>query len=311
MYENRRKWIPVTPEARSGSSSMKNAILTDLLKVQMGKKDGRASGSTKVVYRLGGVWKDMLSFKGVDFDHLKTPDGALMRVAGLPALPQEGLFIAIPDNAEVKEVLIIDKKEKELEGEYLILPASKPVREGEEETYICDRATYESDEPYPGKYVELLDTTNVAGRRVAHVLIYPVQYRPRSKKLSLLEFVEFNVIYETKPRMYESLRNRAPRRSPLEKMILDSESIIEAEGQRDESKRLTSEKDFSGLKDSTIDAEYLIITTDAMKDSFYELIKAQSSTRTVKVVTKTEIFQEFPNLKEDEAIKDFLAVDGR
>jgi hypothetical protein len=306
MHVNSRTWISLATGGRAGISSTKKAISTGLLNVQMRKKNERASGSTRVVYRLEGVWQDKLSFEGVDYDRLNTPGGASMRVAGSPALPQEGLFIAIPDDAEVKDVLIIDKKEKELEGEYLILPASKPVREGEKEIHIRDTATYGSDEPYPGKCVELLGIINVAGRRVAHIMIYPVQYRPRSKKISLLEFVEFNVIYETKPGMKALLRKRTLRRSPIEKMILDSESRIEAEEQREKSKRITSEKASLGLKDPAIDAEYLIITTDGLKDSFDELIKAQLSTRTARVVTKTEIFREFPNPKEDEGIKDFL-----
>ncbi|OPY53001.1 MAG: Peptidase family C25 [Methanosaeta sp. PtaU1.Bin112] len=230
-----------------------------------------------------------------------------MRAPGLPALPQEGLFIAIPDDCEVKDIQIIDKKEKELEGEYLVLPASKPVHEGEKEIYIRDTATYESDEPYPGKYVELLGTANVAGRRVAHILIYPAQYRPKSKKLSLLESIDFNIIYKTRYEMCASPRKRTSRRLLIERMILDPERLNETKWLGEEPKRKTSNKASSGLKDPTNDAEYLIITTDDLKDSFDELIKAQLSARTVKLVTKTEIIQEFPNPKEDEAIKDFLS----
>ncbi|TFH52534.1 MAG: hypothetical protein E4G89_01470 [Methanothrix sp.] len=305
MGEDSKKWIPIASGVQEGARSEKQVISTDLINVRTKNIDEHALGSTRIVYRLGGIWQDKFSFNDTTYDRFDMPEGAPMQIIGSPALPQEGLFVAIPENAEVKEVRIISKKEKDLENSYLVLPASKPVFEGEEEEYIPNKAVYESDDPYPGKNIELVGTQHLAGRKVAHIMVYLANYRPKSKNLSILESIEFEVVYETKPGMDAAPLRKLLRKSPIDSMILDTESMAKAERLKSEmggfELRGTETKDALILKNPNIDAEYVIITTDDLKNSFNTLVD-----RTVKVVTTTEILREFPNTMEDVAIKNFL-----
>lgn len=308
MEKEEKKWIPVVSDAKEEEASVKKVVSSNFKDVRMKTLDESAVGSTKVTYQVRGIWEDIFSFKGTDYDTLNVPDAGRMQIEGSPEIPQEGLFVAIPENAEVKEVKVISKKEKELDAGYYILPASKPVLEGEEPEYIPNKEIYESGEPFPGKDIEFIGTKYVAGRKVAHIMIYIVQYKPKSKKVMVLESIDLEVIYETSTGMDAKVKRMLLRRSPMEQMILDSNNIAEAE-----ESRMKTEKE--GERDSGVDTslhssgnegEYLIITTNDLKNSVETLVHSKEVNHKVKVVTKENIISEFPKPHEDESIREFI-----
>ena len=305
MSEKDRKWISIVSDAKEGESSEKRVVSSNFKHIRSIGVDDSGTGSTKISYKVRGMWRDIFAFKDTAYDTLKIPDAGRMQIEGAPEIPQEGLFVAIPENAEVKEVKIINKKENELTGEYYVLPASKPILEGEEPEHIPKKEIYESDESFPGKDIEFIGTKHVAGRKVAHIILYLVQYKPKSKKVKALESIDLEVIYETSPGMDAKVKRRLLRKSPMGQMILDSESIIEGEKLREmtEKKR---DLDSSGLHDLNNEGEYLIITTADLKDSVSTLALAKEKFYTVKIVTKEEIHEEFQNPNEVEAIREFL-----
>lgn len=303
MSEN-RKWVSIVSDAKKGEASEKNVVSSDFRDVRMRSIEESGTGHTRVTYHVKGMWKDIFSSKGTDYDTLSVPDAGRMHREGAPEIPQEGLFVAVPENAEVKEVKVIGKKEKELDGSYYMLPASKPVREGEEPDYTPKKEIYESDTLFPGKYIEFLGTKHVAGRKVAHIIVYLVQYKPKSKSAKALQSIDLEVVYETHPQMDAKVRKKLLRKSPMDKMILDSRSVIQGEKLRDDMEKETN-PDPPGLHDLDNEGEYLIITTEDLKDSVSALASARDM-YTVKIVTKEEILQEFPAAKEDAAIRKFL-----
>lgn len=305
MEKEEKKWISVVSDAKKGEASVKKVVSSNFKDVRIRSIDESATGSTKVTYQVRGIWKDIFSFKDTDYDTLNVSDAGHIQIEGSPEIPQEGLFVAIPENAEVKEVKVISKKEKELDGEYYILPASKPVLEGEEPEHIPNKEIYESDEPFPGKDIEFIGTKYVAGRKVAHIMIYIVQYKPKSKRVTVLKSMDLEVVYETRRGMDAEVKRRLLRRSPMEQMILDSESIIEGEKLRAKTET-RSELDASGLKNSNNKGEYLIITTNNLKNSFGTLVSAKAKNHSVKIVTKEDIVYEFPKPNADESIREFL-----
>jgi hypothetical protein len=328
MRRPRLEWIPVALAAAEGALSEKKVMHRDLKDLQKDHSANRSLGTKRVTYRTGGFWRDERSINGVNYTFFKSPDGAFMRQAGAPVLPMEGLFISIPEGSEIKDVRIVSLKEKELDEKYIILPAAKLVVEGEIPEYKADEAIYGSDSPFPGKYIEPTGTKVVAGRTVVHILIYPAQYRPKSKKMILLESIEFEIIYEqaakkrsiTKAvgleRSINAFPNKQNKKSYIHRMILDSEDGGETEnlGEDQRSASVDTSKIAAIAEDKSISddlpesgAEYLIITTEDLKESFDSLIKAQSQAWTVKLVTKEWITDHFgKSNKEDDAIKEFL-----
>jgi len=305
MSGKARKWISIVSDAKEGESSEKRVVSSNFKHIRSIGVDDSGTRSTKISYKVRGIWRDIFTYNGTAFDTLKIPDAGRMQIEGAPEIPQEGLFVAIPENAEVKEVKIINKKENKLTGEYYVLPASKPILEGEEPEYIPKKEIYESDESFPGKDIEFMGTKHVAGRKVAHIIVNLVQYKPKSKKVKALESIDLEVVYETRLGMDAKVKRRLLRKSPMEQMILDSESIIEGEKQKEKTEK-ESDLDSSGLHDPNNKGEYLIITTADLKDSVSTLALAKENFYTVKIVTKEEILVEFENPNEVEAIREFL-----
>jgi hypothetical protein len=256
--------------------------------------------TTSVSYDLKGLWQGMLTHKDTDYDFFDTIDSGYMQEVGAPRVPQEGVYVAIPENAEVNEVKVVSKTEKELDGEFNILPAPKPVFEGEEEEFIPDKKIYDSDDLFPGKYIDFVGTKHMGGRKVAHILIYLYQYKPKSRKIIALESLELEIIYETKPGMDSTPVRRTPRKSPVDNLILDCESAQQTDAVD------SGGADAQKLKDPDNAANYVIITTTDLESSFSIFAAAKSFLYQVKIVTLDEILAEFPNPAHDVAIRDFL-----
>jgi hypothetical protein len=134
--------------------------------------------------------QDQLSFdklKGYDFAGLK--DGDWLTELGKPMLPLKELKIALPSGMAVKSVRVVDTKNEEIPGKYEILPAQPPIKIGLSDNDVDfvepDKQTYSSSQPYPSKLVEFIHQTDLAGQGIAILQLYPLQYVPSEKRLTL------------------------------------------------------------------------------------------------------------------------------
>jgi hypothetical protein len=310
MPDQGKRWIQVAADAAEAEVSQKKVVSSNYVDVRGRSLDDAATGRTRVHYELGGMWRDVLSYEGTDFDTLLVPEAGQMQVVGAPEIPQEGLYVAVPENAEVTDVRVVEKTERDLPGEYDLLPASEPVLEGMEAEHVPDPAVYDSDEPFPGKDVELLGTKHIAGRKVAHVMVYLLQYRPRSKRIKVLESIDIEVLYETLPGMDAGPQRKLLRKSPIAQMILDSDSA--EEGERSVVDSLSRDApgimalSEPGLRDTAHLGEFLIVTTDELEFAVEPLATAKSRDHSTMVVTKEEIVAQFPAPSAEESIKAFL-----
>lgn len=306
MDSGKRKWIVTKAGAAEGERSAKSVVKSGYKEMFAMSVDEQGLQTTRVSYQLKGLWQDALTHKGTDYDTFETMDSGYMQDVGAPRVPQEGVYVAIPENAEVKEVKVVSKSERELDGEFNVLPAPKPVFEEDEEQYIPNKEIYESEDPFPGKSIDFIGTKRIGGRKVAHVLIYLFQYRPISKKISALESLELEVVYETKPGMDSRPRPRKPRKSPADKLVLDFQSSLDAEAGPPSDAVDSTNPEAENLRSADNEAEYLIITTEDLKDSMSNFVEAKSSMWQIMVVTVAEIRAEFPGQQVDVAIRDFL-----
>lgn len=292
---DRNKWIPVNSMTSDNGVSRKSLVDTDFTDVSTTVVK---VGKTHIRYSLNGLWEENVLHDGVSYVTLRAPEIGNIQKEGAPSLPQEGLFVALPFNAVFKGLRVIDYKFKVLDGEILILPAPKPAFEGEPLRYIPDAAIYQSDNMYPGKIAEYIGTNELGGVKVVHVLLYLAQYLPKLKKISLLDFVDLEIFYEIGGKDFICRQKKVS--NTFSSLILGYEEPV-AKNEYDD-KVLES----SYLKAPENSGEFLIVTVNDFKNSFDTFVAAKSSKYKVKVVTKEQILVEFPDPKENVAIRNFL-----
>ncbi len=293
----KREWFPVSAPQSGGIS--RKSVSAGML------KDSAGTGSIRVRYELKGLWKNVVEYDGHEYIRLGSDETGNMQETGAPSVPQEGLWIALPADARFKELKVVDCRLKEMEITCPMLPAPKPVKERAETEYVPDPRYYGSDEEFPGKAIEYLSTEEVAGMRTVHVMVYLAQYVPLRNRLSCLEYMDFEVVYET------SGKDSVP--APFLRRVnkpLASAFVLGYDLQADSYGRETDvacgEPSDASLKSPTNKGEFLVITTDALKDAFDDLLRARSGEFRTRLVTKEEILAEFSAATEEESIRQFL-----
>ena len=305
MTTSLRTWKAIKSGAAEGEQAVKMVTATDFAQIRSMRLNEQPTGGTKISYKLAGMWFAQSVFRDTIYETIDVPGAGNMQIEGAPQLPQEGLFVAIPENADVTEVVLLSKEEEDIIAEHLVRPASKPVQESEEPTYIPNKEIYENDEPYPGRYFEFIGTKRVAGRKVAHIMLYLAQYCAKSRRFRALKSIQLEVRYLTEAGKDAVCNRRIMRRTPVENLILDAQTQGHEEMKRIGSDQEAADDDES-LRNPSNEGHYLIITTEHLEKSVKPLVVARENNYAVKVVTKAMILKEFPTAKEDEAIRDFL-----
>ncbi|MCJ7578435.1 MAG: hypothetical protein MUO91_08295, partial [candidate division Zixibacteria bacterium] len=122
------------------------------------------------------------------YDLVDFKNGEKIGEIGKPDLPLKLVHLLIPNDSEVESLIIIGKSYKIMDGEYLVSPAQPDEKtDGTIERVWAppDAGTYNSDSLYPGKLGEIVESGFLAGNRIVTLALYPLQYRPKSKKLFL------------------------------------------------------------------------------------------------------------------------------
>ncbi|MDR1649169.1 MAG: C25 family cysteine peptidase [Synergistaceae bacterium] len=153
------------------------------------------TGHTHIRYSFDDCWHDDEPY-GQSGQSLFTLPGASHNLEpGMPMLIQEGIFVALPPNAEYSDVEVRRVKEKLLDGTYDILPAPKPSFESEPLVFSPNRQIYSADSAYPSGPVRSVKVMDVLGVKCALVTICPMRYAPLSGKITLLSEIDLHVKY--------------------------------------------------------------------------------------------------------------------
>ena len=131
-----------------------------------------------------------LSFdKLMGYDMVTLKDGDFLAELGKPMLPSKELKIALPAGMAVKSVQVMNTTRVEIPGEFNILPAQPPLKIGLSDKNADfvepDKDTYTSTQPYPSTLVEFVSQSDLAGQGMAVIAVYPLQYVPSEKRLTL------------------------------------------------------------------------------------------------------------------------------
>ncbi|MBD3230677.1 MAG: hypothetical protein GF329_21035 [Candidatus Lokiarchaeota archaeon] len=315
----------------------------NLRSVQMAKKEFKPEKKqfrVHVSYRPKGLWykrfeqqSQLKAKKDLEYTDLLMPSGGEILEPGKPKLPTEGLFVALPVEATFKELKIVNKVERKFPEPVAVLPAPEPTKDnGKDWTppeYEPNKAIYEKDEPFPGKLVEIISTDDKLGEvPIVHLMVYPLQYKPKSQELTAYSKIEFDIYYEPAkspkrrfrglPSKSRTLKTRAPKetiRREIQTEILNIDAanddvafdedgemgIMTDGGVIDE----VTPKEFGPLTEIGNKGIYTVITKSDLLDELDPFIKLKEEKYSVMAVIDEEIYKEFGN-KKDIAIRDFL-----
>jgi hypothetical protein len=134
---------------------------------------------------------------GHDFIHLEGEHQ--ITVAGAPCLPVDRIDVALPVDAKVLSVRVLEKTSMELDGIYNVMPCSKPLCISEpppEDPLKKDPGIYEEDAYYPSTMVEQFHSWDLFGQDFVTLEIHPLQFNPVTGKLVLHNWMRFEVTWQ-------------------------------------------------------------------------------------------------------------------
>ncbi len=140
---------------------------------------------------------------------------------GAPELPVKAVMVALPLGAKITGITILDTETEFLDGEHLLACAQPPVILSQDE--ITQRAEpdeniYASDQPYPENIIELRGEGIYGDYQICELLVYPLQYKPKSMKLIYHRSVSFRI-------MYEGGSKRSAQSTALKKMVINPDDV--------------------------------------------------------------------------------------
>ncbi len=312
------------------------------------KVTSKGSFELNISYVPRGMWyKEItrkIDKKDAKVTTLDMPDSGVILEPGKPMLPIEGLFVALPTGAELVDIKVIDTETMEYPGEIEIIPAPEPSKDGKgkKKTKIpYDQAppefkrqkdVYDSDKEYPKEVFKLINVNYIGSLRVAHLMIYPLHYKPKSKKLIIYNRIELKAEYtpgisiasptlrgpaltapaEPPTGAPQPVAPAAPQIQMVYKdQILNLEAIddLKTLGDGGTLRRVIRPVDSGKLSARSNKARYLIITNSKLVKTLKKLAKNKEEKGwSTKIVTDEEIYKEFQDTREEKhkAIRDFI-----
>ena len=194
---------------------------------------------------------------------------------GEPILPSVSANILITYKEKTEKIAITPGKRIKLGNDFDITPASRAVpisklHVSENGESIKDEAIYSSDNEFPGTLFEKVGTYSFRGYSILILNLFPVQYNPVTKEAFFYETMEVTI--ETVPEDENSLYRDG----------IDKDEMTN---------RIDNPAALSSYPNSYIapleEYDLLILTTDALKDSFIPLVEAHEAKKGLNSIIKT------------------------
>lgn len=134
------------------------------------------------------------------FDRISAPGFRFDLPPGAPELPVKYLHFIIPPEQEAKLVNLLNVFLVQIPGSYYLYPTQPSVPLCSIPPWIPpDTSIYNSDSLYPGKPVAIVNSSVFDGARIVTVAVYPLQYRPLSRRLFISTSILFDFQFRPAP----------------------------------------------------------------------------------------------------------------
>jgi len=205
------------------------------------------------------------------YDTVNLPDCIFMRDAGKPRLPVKVLHFAVEKDAHVDRVEIVFDTKEALSGEYNIYPAQKSVKISDIYEFTPpDPSVYNSSESYPGKRVEVKAQGSLSGTDIVTIHVYPLEYIPLYKKLIFHRKMSLKIVQKIKPLAGQAVAAEAAAARSVkgQNAIMNMlNKVVSNPGDIKEPLKELSQAQLAGMAEVSGTVDYLIITSQALKDS--------------------------------------------
>ncbi|MFZ1946839.1 MAG: C25 family cysteine peptidase [bacterium] len=227
----------------------------------------------------------------------------IMTEPGKPCLPVKIVHMYVPRGSEIGGVVVESQSTVSLPGEYLILPGQReiPLSSFERaEAVMPDQETYASDKPYPASPVSVASVGSMAGRPIASLQVFPVQYVPAERRLIFNQRITFSVVFRdaealAAPAVPRETASVAAARNEIVARMVENDPDIEP--------------DFlsTGTLEGPTAAEYLLICHENHADE-YSLLTNWKTRKGVPAAIKTwqEIVAEYSGRDNAEKIRNCI-----
>ena len=164
---------------------MKIYILTILLALLCTVLHAQISGTI--------IWKQNVDFSiqtANEYTEVLAESMCYTEEVGSPKIPYCVKSFVLPDNAEVSSVRITSVSRRLIGENLLIIPAQYPTPVGEGYSSWVDPngKVYNSLNPFPGQYAEIISDRVDFGYHIISVKFCPIEYIPLERKLYLCDF---------------------------------------------------------------------------------------------------------------------------
>ena len=131
-------------------------------------------------------------YRSNGFDRIRVENFILQGSPGSPELPVKYLHYIIPPNMKVTNIRVISRTLAQIPGNRYIFPAQPIVPLDSIPPWAPpDTIVYNSDSLYPSKFIEVSNSGIFDGARLVTIAVYPLQYRPRSRRIFLVPNITF------------------------------------------------------------------------------------------------------------------------
>jgi Peptidase family C25./Propeptide_C25. len=144
-------------------------------------------------YSINELNLNSLNYKGEEMSEISISSFQIPNDEGLPNLPRESRFFAIPQGA--KAVLNVISCEKSVIKNVNLAPALKIQSDNDEPdmNYVKDAKVYSTNAAFPEKPFELSEPISLRGVDAVILGITPFQYNPVTKELTVYSNIELSI----------------------------------------------------------------------------------------------------------------------
>jgi len=244
------------------------------------------------------------------YDLIGMGNMSLTCIPGQPSLPVDAVQVYVPRGSTVKSVHVLSTEQTVLPGNYMLLPGQREIPYSADmipEPVMPDERIYGLEEPYPASTVALSGSGSIAGRKIASLQVFPVQYIPAERRAILNREITFEVEFENAdsepavPR--ETAEVRKLRNRIVSGLVANSEDV---------------EFDFPaamGTLDPGVAVEYLILCHENHQDEYQALVDWKTRKGVpAALITVQDVYATYPGRDDQErlrnCIKDYYLNQG-
>ncbi len=183
-------------------------------------------------------------------------------ITGEPVLPYQAVKLLLPPGYIAESITVTGAKITAIEGNYTLYPkqASRPLSEGESNSFTINSEVYNTDATYPQALKGRLSTEFMNGYAIALSTITPVIYNPFTGELAYYKELQVSIKIRQDIIAEEALKNLSS--------IKSNYDMIRNFCQNPE---LTDQ--YPARDSRTDDYHMLIITDESFEDDFEDLIE--------------------------------------